>query len=436
MRLRHFFGLIVLALLLFLLSLPFLILERQALVDRKPAPAVADADHIHALARRLKRALAAPGAALIRIDEQELHSLMAWLARDIPPLSGRVVVTPLKLDIALTLVLPANPVGRYLNLRAGLMPSHEELQLMPLTLGRLKLPGKMTLWILRHGTDILLGDHQGSTLINTIEAVYLTRDKVIVAIASMPRVRSGLAQLSARLDQIQTRFSPLGDPETIRAYYARLAEIRQREPRQRPASLASYLSPLFQLAQKRAQTGEEAAAENQAAILALALYFGDTRLERILGPVRTGKLLFHQPRRWGVQLAKRHDLMLHFILSAAIKIITDRGMAMAVGELKELLDTSSGGSGYSFADLAADRAGIRFAQAATDPAGGAQRMQKLLAGHADENRFFPDITGLPEGFTKEAFTQRFQSLESPAYRTMVKEIDTRIERLPAYRGRN
>ena len=48
------------------------------------------------------------------------------------------------------------------------------------------------------------------------------------------------------------------------------------------------------------------------------------------------------------------------------------GAAFSAGEYKELLDSNPYGSGFSFDDLAADRAGIRFAArllaAAPEPA--------------------------------------------------------------------
>ena len=51
-------------------------------------------------------------------------------------------------------------------------------------------------------------------------------------------------------------------------------------------------------------------------------------------------------------------------MSAGIKLIADSGISFAAGEFKELLDALSGGSGFSFADLAADRAGTHFAKMA------------------------------------------------------------------------
>ena len=60
-------------------------------------------------------------------------------------------------------------------------------------------------------------------------------------------------------------------------------------------------------------------------------------------------------------LAGRRDLLQQFIVSAGLRVLAENGVPMAIGEFKELLDSRSGGSGFSFVDLAADRAGLRFA---------------------------------------------------------------------------
>ena len=58
-------------------------------------------------------------------------------------------------------------------------------------------------------------------------------------------------------------------------------------------------------------------------------------------------------------LYKRIDLAQHFIASAAITSSINGQIAKAVGEEKELND-ANGGSGFSFIDLAADKAGTRI----------------------------------------------------------------------------
>jgi hypothetical protein len=229
----------------------------------------------------------------------------------------------------------------------------------------------------------------------------------------------------------------LSDPAAVRVYYARLVELTGGARQGGKTSLSRYLAPLFQLARERSgspRDGRRAIAENRAATLALAMYFGHWRVERLIGQVRTGALAGHRPRTAGVGLAGRRDLMQHFLISATLEFAAGSGMAFAAGEFKELLDSGRGGSGFSFADLAADRAGIRFAQAAAGSGRDALKLQDLLAGGARENAFFPSLSGLPEWLNEGAFERRFGSVGSPAYLKLVEEIDRRIASRPAYRG--
>ena len=114
--------------------------------------------------------------------------------------------------------------------------------------------------------------------------------------------------------------------------------------------------------------------------------------------------------------------------------MSDRGISYAIGEFKELMDARSGGSGFSFVDLAADRAGVRFAEKATTTAAGARQIQQLMAIEMKEELFFPNIKDLPEGITRAEFEQVYGDVGSDKYVNLVIEIDKCITRLPAYRG--
>jgi hypothetical protein len=161
--------------------------------------------------------------------------------------------------------------------------------------------------------------------------------------------------------------------------------------------------------------------------MALAIYAGHHRFANFVGNVQpiTNKLAMPQKP---AMLAKRADLNQHFIFSAGIKILSEQGLSIAIGEFKELMDRGNGGSGYSFVDLSADFAGVKFAQTATEPEK-AQNLQRLLANSTDETLFFPNIKGLPEGLNKAAFAKHFTQVDSPEYKKLVKEIHKRVDAL-------
>jgi hypothetical protein len=134
----------------------------------------------------------------------------------------------------------------------------------------------------------------------------------------------------------------------------------------------------------------------------------------------------------GVTLGGRQDLMLHFLYSAGITMATQQGIGIAAGEFKELLDSGNDGSGFSFADLAADRAGIKFVTVATASEAAARQLQESLVANNGEAGFFPDTADLQEGLSEEQFRQQFGSVESEHYHKQLALIDQRIARLPVY----
>ena len=105
-------------------------------------------------------------------------------------------------------------------------------------------------------------------------------------------------------------------------------------------------------------------------------------------------------------------------------------LADVIGVFKELSD-SQGGSGFSFADLLADRAGVVLAEQTTGPA--AARLQLALAGQIKESLFMPHIDRLPEGLQELEFRSRYEDLDTETYTLVQREIERRIGNLALYR---
>ena len=93
-----------------------------------------------------------------------------------------------------------------------------------------------------------------------------------------------------------------------------------------------------------------------------------------------------------------------------------------VGLYKEIAD-SRGGSGFSFSDLAADRAGAMFGTLAVESADALQK--GLTAGLAEED-VMPEIADLVDGLPEPEFLRRFGSVGSPGYDRVVRDIDRRV----------
>ena len=128
-------------------------------------------------------------------------------------------------------------------------------------------------------------------------------------------------------------------------------------------------------------------------------------------------------------LRGRRDLLLHFAASAAVAAIAGAPAAEAGGVAKEIADARPGGSGFSFADLLADLAGIRFAAwVSVEPKARLARLAAEFRG-AD---FCPDPAGEPEGLTADAFAKEYGSAADERFRKRVAALKERVEALAAY----
>ena len=133
----------------------------------------------------------------------------------------------------------------------------------------------------------------------------------------------------------------------------------------------------------------------------------------------------------GATLRQRDDWTKHFLLSASISVLSTRGIGDGVGLFKEEMD-SDGGSGFSFGDLLADRAGTSFAVAATRDDASARAIQDRLARGYRVDDFMPLGADLPENMQEAEFKSRFGGVGGVEYRRVVDEIERRITGCAAY----
>jgi hypothetical protein len=123
-----------------------------------------------------------------------------------------------------------------------------------------------------------------------------------------------------------------------------------------------------------------------------------------------------------VLLQGRADLANHWIFSAALTSALGSKAAENLGELKELDDSRPSGSGFSFVDLAADRAGVQTAILATKPGTASATAEKLRKA-TDDYLLPKELLKAPEGLSDAAFVARYGSLERMDYRKAVARID-------------
>jgi hypothetical protein len=129
-------------------------------------------------------------------------------------------------------------------------------------------------------------------------------------------------------------------------------------------------------------------------------------------------------------LRGRRDLAQHFVVSCALTVLVGPKPAESAGILKELLDARAGGSGFSFADLAADMAGIAFANQMLD----AKAIPEALAAGFTGTDYMPDVTGLREGISQEDFVKDYGSNTDKRFYAQQALILQRILTLPGHKG--
>ena len=162
---------------------------------------------------------------------------------------------------------------------------------------------------------------------------------------------------------------------------------------------------------------EKAVHHNRAAILALGIALGDEQLAKFVGINSQSELLMQAAlMRQGTTLRDREDWPRHFWVSASLAVLEHPLVSDAGGLIKEQLDALTGGSGFSFCDFAADRAGVRFADSATNSEEDANAMQDLLAKKFVVDNFFPPVSDLPENMTTEQFRREYGTVGSQPYR--------------------
>ncbi len=355
------------------------------------------------------------GLHTVRIDERDLGLALDYLAGRYGRGAARVALRPGAATVQATFEVPPNPVGRYLNIDATLRDTGAAPRVDRLRIGRLPVPEFVAAYLWQESLRRLV-----------------TTDPARLAAAAVKSASFGDGSLALTYqwsDEMERRArKALVAPEDLprlRAYQERLAEALERSPR--AVSLAALMPPLFRLALERSAGGDPAR-ENRAAIVTLALYTTGQRLQKFVPAAAT----WRQPARRSVTLAGREDFPKHFLVSAAIAAEAGSPLADAIGVYKEIED-SRGGSGFSFNDIGADRAGTRFGEVATQSPARARELTRAIAAGIAESDVMPDVSDLPEFLPEAEFRRRFGGVDGPGYRKTMAAIDERIAALPLLR---
>ena len=377
----------------------------------------------------------------LALNDRDLSLLAHFASNRLVPAQARVQLHAGRAWVQVSLPVPASRLGSWLNLelqlvdRPGRLPALDTLHVgrlrLPAVLVQALLPGLVR--ALELGPQIELAQHLVSQIAfqpGQMSLVYAWPDDLLRSLTAglLPAEEQARVQVYTQLLQQLVPelvaaaapgarpaiINPAADPAHQRS--ARRAGRAASGPGE--VSMAQLLAPVFALARQRSVDSASAALENRAALTALALAVntlpvGLAQAGRPAGPASSAH----------VTLMGRPDTPLHYLISAALSAKGGAALADAVGLFKELSD-SRGGSGFSFNDLAADRAGTRLGQLAMrDPL----TFQTRLAAGVQEDDLLPWVADLPDALSDRDFLRRFGGVGAPAYRLMVRDIEARLD---------
>lgn len=409
--LARFLGLLLLLLLMFGL-LALAILDSVPLVDRGESVSPSEV----AQARRLlasndPRRMQRGDERQVEIPAALIDGAVNYLASRGLHGRGALTMSEDTAEVRLTLRVVGIPALHYLNLRATIREAEGEPRIASAFLGKIPIPAAAVEFALAFAIRSSGYEREWRLARRAIRRLAFepARQVIVVNYVWEPAILEGARAIALNPD----------DLAHLQAAQTALAALLDHKAPGARIALASLLKPLL------TEAGEHPREQRRATLLVLAIYLAEKKLTAIVPEARN----WPQPRPVMLTLLGRYDSAQHFAVSAALAAWSGEPAADAIGVYKEL-DDARHGSGFSFADLAADRAGVRFGELV---AGNADRLDSTLQGQLADTDLAPSLNGLPEGLSEREFRRRFGGPGSAAYQQVLSEIERRLATLPLYR---
>lgn len=347
----------------------------------------------------------------LELGRAELEAISAMVTQGFAPNRFDAALR----DGVLSLTASRPLLFRWINLRAEASGTSEGVPEFAVRIGKIPLPRWLSQWGLGLVQERMAAN--GGTLppIDTIlRSTRIDRDTVTASVLVPPG--SLLAHARA------TGAPPIED-DTVAAIYCGLAIRQGSEP-----------TPLLAQQLQRALAASEPTPEGHgAALVALALFSLGPEAKELAGSGIALGSCTAPPAR--LTLQGREDWAKHWALSAALEATTGSRISAAIGEWKELADTLARSpllapgdpSGFSFVDLASDRAGMKTARRLLDPGELVAVRTKLLSA-GDAELLPASALVLDDGLSETEFAARYGATDDPRFRAKVDAIDGMLRR--------
>lgn len=394
------------------LILPWLLIDPTAKVEAPPAFSRRDIGWAQALFNQYDPRRGPPDVTQsLSLSTDELNRLLNY-AVALKPVSGmEAELNPQSAIMGASLKLPRTPFGSYLNISVELLSNTGQIEVSRVQIGSVPLPGVFGRWAGHLAHQLLTRDPAYAAISASIRRIDFRENRVTLDYAWQPQL----------LTQLQRKSAALLIPDADRTRLLVYAQFIQKQlkpiPRGSKFPLHRLIQPVFALASSR---GGDATSENRAAITALAAYASGVSLPKLFQ--NEGKTIRRGPPVLP-RLHGRWDFAQHYLIAAALAANGGSRLANALGLAKEE-DDAKRGSGFSFTDLAADRAAARLGERLIGAS--APRTQHRLAQASQDFDLMPDFNDLPEFMPADEFARRFGGVGSPRYQAVIYEIDKRL----------
>lgn len=389
----------------------FLIIDDQPRAERQIMVTPEHIEHAKETFDRHRQHTKPKQLSTISIRSDDIDIAANYLIKHFTNGWARMNISDQKAHVQTSLPLPIEAINGYINLEATLIETDALPQLQSVSIGNIPIPDFISQSLVTQSIQWLQSHPKYSNGIKAIKGVKITSSAFNV----LYQWHGGFKQSGHHLT-----FLSKSEREKINRYYNLLSQNNKQQVKQ---TLPQILQPLMQMAAQHSANGQ-AQKENRAAILAATFYVLGLPLKYVVPEAAD---LPHSHDQI-VTLDGRQDFAQHFIVSAAITAYTDTTLSDAIGLYKEIEDKRSG-SGFSFNDIAADRAGTRFGERATASQKEAVQLQQLVAKGLDDKALMPIWSDLPEFLTKSVFRQQYGNFDTPAYYQMMEKINRRVETL-------
>lgn len=351
----------------------------------------------------------------LNLNQNDINIAASYLLDHFVENNVQIRIAGNTLFTQIAVFVPQTFWGRYLDFSFKLIQQGEDIKIKSLKIGEISIPDPAANHLLRTLIHAPTFASYWQLATQYVKHIHITPGNVEISYLG--------AMVDAAKDLVVKKHRAYPN---LHLYQQQINDIVTAHDPAWRLSLNDLLQPLFASAFQRSNE-DSAIQENRTVIIAVASYIYKHDLRRYL------PLGLVYSKEYEVFAYKRVDIPQHFIASALLAAVDSSLLAEKIGIDKEFSD-ANGGSGFSFIDLASDRAGNTFGKFAIANPKQARQLQAFMATSKDYTMIIPNALDLPEHLDEASFKQRYQQSDNRDYRDMLEEIDRRIRELPIYKA--